>query len=186
MQKFVAAALRARSGGRIIRLRSPGKTEDQPGFQGRQQVLIEFPASGSTDQSPRIPGQRYYRCRPPGSRVAWFQRETGGAGQPATPPHSRSPPGIRWQPGSKSTVFPQGRSGSGSSRRVGSKTGSQRRDCLRFCAPAARPAVWPPQEGSGRYGRAVVRCLSGLRGFKGILCSGWPVFLITSQLIDNR
>ena len=54
MQEFVAAALRARSVGRIIQLRGLGKTEDQPGFKGRQQVLIELPASGSADPFQRF------------------------------------------------------------------------------------------------------------------------------------
>ena len=49
MQEFEAATLRARSGGRIIRIRGPGKTEDQPGFKGRQQVLIDLPASFFAD-----------------------------------------------------------------------------------------------------------------------------------------
>ena len=43
MQEFVAAALCTRTTRRIIQLRSLRKTEDQPGFQGRQQVLIDSP-----------------------------------------------------------------------------------------------------------------------------------------------
>ena len=115
--QFFRGRVPQQAGRRIIRLRGPGKTGDQPGFKGRQQVLIDLPAFGSADQ---FQGFQVKDCRyrPPGLRVAWFQRKNPGAGQAATPPHYRSPPGIRWQPAPRSIVFPQGSSGSAPSRRV--------------------------------------------------------------------